>query len=338
MKNLNEYRKRFNTLLESKIGDVKPLITEVEETGQNKNGLLPVESIIKISDEQAKLHKDAIDSYEQMKVDAKKENITIKLTDKDSGYRPLGSQEKGCSEGFTQWCAWIRFKNGTGSEAASPGTSNHGWGRAIDVSGGAAKKWVKENGEKYGWCWGEAPSESWHFTFCGGGVNRTKRCDSICKTTISTGNNEKITIDELKNAWENILTPKVKFLFEDKPELLKSKSFDGTVNRDYHTRWTFAEHRFIGDGTNGVTLSLIGERQDNEEELSSYYYEISKGTEYSNSERKVLPMDDSNTTIIDSQTNEAVLKFKIYGSEFENWPTSRETGNFNDQAYNAIGL
>jgi hypothetical protein len=149
---------------------------------------------------------------------------------------------------------------------------------------------------------------------------------------------KKITIDELKNAWENKLTPKVKFLFEDKPELLKSKSFDGTVNRDYHTRWTFAEHRFIGDGTNGVTLSLIGERQDNEEELSNYYYEISKGTEFSNSERKVLPMDDSSTTIIDSQTNEAVLKFKLYGSEFENWPASRETGNFDDQAYNAIGL
>lgn len=54
--------------------------------------------------------------------------------------------------------------NGT-TVVAEPGHSNHGKGEAIDVSGAVAQAWIKENGPKFGWYWGEAPSESWHFTF-----------------------------------------------------------------------------------------------------------------------------------------------------------------------------
>lgn len=74
------------------------------------------------------------------------------------------------------------IKKGTSSVAAArPGTSNHGWGRAIDISPENVQKWIKKNGSKYGWCWGEAEGEPWHFTFCGPGKNRSKVCDKICK-------------------------------------------------------------------------------------------------------------------------------------------------------------
>jgi len=75
-----------------------------------------------------------------------------------------------------------RIKIGTASTpVAKPGTSNHGWGRALDLSSKTAQSWIKDNGSKYGWCWGEAPSEPWHFTFCGPGSNKSSLCSSICK-------------------------------------------------------------------------------------------------------------------------------------------------------------
>jgi predicted chitinase len=75
-----------------------------------------------------------------------------------------------------------RRKKGTsGVPVALPGTSNHGWGRAIDLSPKEVQRWVRDNGTQYGWCWGEVKSEPWHFTFCGSGPNRWKGCDSICK-------------------------------------------------------------------------------------------------------------------------------------------------------------
>jgi hypothetical protein len=46
-----------------------------------------------------------------------------------------------------------------------PGTSNHGWGEAVDIGDSDAQTWIKANGKQYGWCWGENKSESWHFTY-----------------------------------------------------------------------------------------------------------------------------------------------------------------------------
>lgn len=48
---------------------------------------------------------------------------------------------------------------------AKPGTSNHGIGKAIDVSGTDSQQWIKENGRSFGWYWGEVTSEDWHFTY-----------------------------------------------------------------------------------------------------------------------------------------------------------------------------
>ena len=48
---------------------------------------------------------------------------------------------------------------------APPGTSNHGWGEAVDIFDSEGQTWMKANGKRYGWCWGEAQSEPWHFTY-----------------------------------------------------------------------------------------------------------------------------------------------------------------------------
>lgn len=49
--------------------------------------------------------------------------------------------------------------------AAKPGTSNHGWGIAVDVKTRAAAAWIMAHGHKYGWSHdeGERVGEWWHF-------------------------------------------------------------------------------------------------------------------------------------------------------------------------------
>ena len=52
---------------------------------------------------------------------------------------------------------------------ASPGTSNHGWGLAVDVwsANGARLDWMLQNCEKYGFSW-EVQSEPWHIRYVAG--------------------------------------------------------------------------------------------------------------------------------------------------------------------------
>ena len=135
-----------------------------------------------------KLQTDAANAFIKMYEDMPNNvKSSVKLSD---SYRPLNIQ---CN--IFDWDKYEssgkRVKKGTSSTpVAYPGTSNHGWGRAIDISPSNVQNWIRENGTKYGWCWGEAKSEPWHFTFCGPGPNRDKNCDSFCKG--------KITIDTTK--------------------------------------------------------------------------------------------------------------------------------------------
>jgi len=65
---------------------------------------------------------------------------------------------------------WDLFQAGKGNLAARPGTSNHGFGNAVDLADPPSMRRVVDGfGGPYGWHWGEAPSESWHVTYRGGG-------------------------------------------------------------------------------------------------------------------------------------------------------------------------
>jgi hypothetical protein len=146
-----------------------------------------------------KLQKEAADGFIKMYSDMP-ENIkkSVKFTD---GYRPLKVQCNIFDFDHYEKTGKRRKKGTAGTPVATPGSSNHGWGRAIDISPDNVQKWIKENGPKYGWCWGEVKSEPWHFTFCGPGENRDKNCDSFCtgKMTvdISSGSSsdEPTTVD-----------------------------------------------------------------------------------------------------------------------------------------------
>lgn len=53
---------------------------------------------------------------------------------------------------------------------ATPGTSNHGWGRAIDdndTSYATGLGWLEDNAQRFGFQW-EVPSEAWHLQYWAG--------------------------------------------------------------------------------------------------------------------------------------------------------------------------
>tara|TARA_R110000751_G_C13719195_1_gene475263 strand:+ start:647 stop:1204 length:558 start_codon:yes stop_codon:yes gene_type:complete len=138
-----------------------------------KNGNIP-KSALKAIDTGQLLEENAANAFMKMKKAAALDGVTLKLAGNYSAYRPCGEigdyKARDCNTGFTQWCAWEKYKAGKGNLAANPTKSsgcrsNHGWGIAVDISGSKAKKWIRDNGEKYGWWWGEAPSEDWHFTY-----------------------------------------------------------------------------------------------------------------------------------------------------------------------------
>lgn len=83
------------------------------------------------------------------------------------------------TDSYRSYAEQISVKAKRGAFAATPGTSRHGLGRALDLCGGVqrfdspAHRWMKQNGPLYGWfhpSWAAAGGslpEPWHFEFAG---------------------------------------------------------------------------------------------------------------------------------------------------------------------------
>lgn len=86
----------------------------------------------------------------------------------DDAYRPLGHPGDLSRGLWSQWAAWERYMGG-GNLAARPGTSNHGWGIAIDA--GASIGDIAADHNQHGWdhSHSDAPSEPWHHRWDGHG-------------------------------------------------------------------------------------------------------------------------------------------------------------------------
>lgn len=110
-----------------------------------------------------RLYKPAADSFDALNEAYRKEfGSNIAVTD---SYRTFAQQ--------------VAVKAAKGNLAATPGTSNHGWGKAVDLGGGINKfgtkqhNWMKANAPKYGWVqppWavaGGRKPEPWHWEWAG---------------------------------------------------------------------------------------------------------------------------------------------------------------------------
>jgi hypothetical protein len=118
------------------------------------NGQLPDKSLSPIF--QGRLINQAAAAWNSMNVEARAKGLELYPTGLASSYRTLAQQK----------ALYALYKAG-GNLAAVPGTSNHGWGLAVDVPTLLMRKMIDQIGEKYGWSkkWSDAPSEWWHIKY-----------------------------------------------------------------------------------------------------------------------------------------------------------------------------
>jgi hypothetical protein len=139
------------------------------------------------------LHHWAADAFDAMHEHARRFGIDLMITD---GYRPYATQERIFRERYTpsynpltctlQSKLWDGNGDGVAERwwkrrgvatAAVPGTSNHGWGLAIDVhtvdlgtqrSPGPKLRFLAEFAGEYGFSWELLPEEPWHLRYIPG--------------------------------------------------------------------------------------------------------------------------------------------------------------------------
>jgi hypothetical protein len=95
-----------------------------------------------------------------MNVEARAKGLELYPTGSKSSYRTYAQQQE----------LYALYQSGRGNLAAVPGTSNHGWGTAVDLATQAMRTMVDRIGAKYGWSkqWSDAPSEWWHILYQAG--------------------------------------------------------------------------------------------------------------------------------------------------------------------------
>lgn len=125
------------------------------------NGLIPRDALCPLPEGGHRLRADAAIAYWQLN-DAFRDDFGRPICITDS-YRSLAMQRD------------LYFRKP--GLAAVPGTSNHGWGLAVDLCGGAeyfgteVYRWLDENGDEFGWdnpSWaqpGGSKPEPWHWEY-----------------------------------------------------------------------------------------------------------------------------------------------------------------------------
>lgn len=128
-------------------------------------------------------------AWQAMTAAAQRDGIVLKASGVHDSFRPYDVQERIFRARFTtsylagrprrSWLGrWWYLRPGM-ALAAVPGTSNHGWGLAVDagveLDGDAgtesidarALAWLREHAAEFGWSW-EVQSEPWHLRYWAG--------------------------------------------------------------------------------------------------------------------------------------------------------------------------
>lgn len=104
------------------------------------------------------LRSDAAAAFNAMHAESiRRFNLALHPLGPMSSYRDLQQQQQ----------LWNLYRSGRGNLAAYPGTSNHGWGLAVDFATPKMRGVVDAIGDGFGWSkrWSDAPSEWWHVIY-----------------------------------------------------------------------------------------------------------------------------------------------------------------------------
>jgi LAS superfamily LD-carboxypeptidase LdcB len=117
------------------------------------NGKIPSNALAEVGNTGHKLWAPAAEQLTKMMADAKKDGVTIGITD---SYRSYDEQVS---------LAKRKGLYSQGGLAAKPGTSEHGWGMATDLDLNAkALSWMRANAARYGFD-ENVPRETWHWAY-----------------------------------------------------------------------------------------------------------------------------------------------------------------------------
>ena len=97
----------------------------------------------------------------------------------NTAFRARFGQDIGITDGYRSYDEQVQCRLEKGSLCANPGTSNHGWGKAVDIGGccgintgtGPAFDWLTTNAGRYGWnhpAWAQAGGskpEPWYWEY-----------------------------------------------------------------------------------------------------------------------------------------------------------------------------
>lgn len=128
-------------------------LTPPAELAAFGNGRIPASALTPIGVGNHRLYGPAANSFQRLMADASAAGVTIGVTD---SYRSYDSQVD---------LARRKGLYSNGGLAATPGTSNHGWGLSVDLDlDSTAQAWMRQNGARYGFV-EDVPREPWHWTY-----------------------------------------------------------------------------------------------------------------------------------------------------------------------------
>lgn len=117
------------------------------------NGKVPSDALMQLSGSSHKLWEPAGQAFEQLRASAAADGVKIGIND---AYRSYPDQVD------------MAERKGlyiNGGLAAVPGTSDHGWGTALDLSlDSQAQSWMQSNAKKFGFV-DSTPREPWHWVY-----------------------------------------------------------------------------------------------------------------------------------------------------------------------------
>lgn len=109
---------------------------------------------------QGQLRKDAAAAWNAMNQEARSLGVELLPTGSKSSYRTYAQQVE----------LYALYKSGRGNLAAVPGSSNHGYGTAVDLATEQMRTMLDRIGAKYGYSkqWSDAKREWWHILYQAG--------------------------------------------------------------------------------------------------------------------------------------------------------------------------